>query len=896
MVNNLLNAALKYHDLGWSVIPLSPNSKIPPKDFKVMQYRERLSTKEEIEGWWKENPKYNVGIVTGKLSNLFVVDLDKYKPEYSEETVLKYIPDNIETAIDKSPRGGEHLYFQYPKDCDLTIHADILPAVDYRGENGYILAPPSIIEGKASSWIIPPNGKPLAQVPDAYLLYIKNNIIYGNVTKKETAVTNCYINLNQGSRDQTLFHVANLLIKGGAKKEETLFILKLLAKQCNPPFPESEIVTKCNSAVDRAERKERNISKELDGYIAVTNGYFSVTDCYMALQVVTKEDKTSVRVALSRLKDKVIEKHGQKDGVYKRIETDFDFINFDENEVPEVEYPVKLPLGLNDIAEVSQGNIILVAGEFNAGKGHPDGTLLMTPFGWKPIEKISVGDSLYSETGKEIKVDGVFPRGEQKCYRFIFNDGSSIETDRDHIWSVMTQYNKTHKRTGHNNKNINFGKYTNRTTNELISMCGLGEIASNKRFALPQLSPIEYPEKELKLDPYLLGVLLGDGGLSSASTIISSADSEILNEFKKLGFTLNYSSKYDYRIIGMASIINDLGLKGLKSNNKFIPNEYLLNSVKNRVALLSGLLDTDGYVSRHRAAIEFTSISRELANGVVFLVRSLGGRAVLSEKETNFTYKGGKRYGQKAYRVSIKINNLCPFRLPRKIHEYRVGLKRDVKIIRRIDYVGEKNTTCIKVSNPTGLYVAQDFIITHNTSFLLNVLKDNKGKLPIRYITSEMSKSEFKKRFASFAIPLNFWKQDSMTDYIKKSSDFHTVIKPEALNIIDYMEFRDSDYTKGAEYLTQIHDKLTTGIAIVAVQKKEGQRMPRSGDMIVEKPRLAISFSKSIMGNEYPQGSCEILKCKMPKLGKIDGKKLRFEIQQHGSKFHILNDWGYWKF
>jgi hypothetical protein len=550
MDNEFLKAALKYHDFGWSVIPLSPGSKIPPKGFEVIQYRSRFSTKEEIEGWWKENPRYNIGVITGKLSNLFVVDLDKYKPEYKEETVLQYIPDDIETAIDKSPRGGEHLYFQYPVDCDPTIHADSLPAVDFRGEGGYILAPPSIVDNKSASWIISPNGKPLAHVPDAYLSYIKNNIIYGNVTKKEDVVTSCYINLNEGTRDQSLFHVANLLIKGGAKKEETLFILKSLAKQCNPPFPENEIVTKCNSAIDRAERKERNLSKELDAYIAVTNGYFSVTDCYTALQVVTKEDKGAVRIALSRLKDKVIEKHGIKDGVYKRIETNFDFINFDENEEPETEYPVKLPLGINDIAEISQGNIVLVAGEFNAGK----------------------------------------------------------------------------------------------------------------------------------------------------------------------------------------------------------------------------------------------------------------------------------------------------------------------------------------------------------TSFLLNVLKDNKGKLPIRYITSEMSKSEFKKRFASFAIPLSFWKQDDMTEYIKKSSDFYSVIKPEALNIIDYMEFRDSDYTKGAEYLTQIHDKLTTGIAIVAVQKKEGQRMPRSGDMIVEKPRLAISFFKSIMGSENPQGTCEILKCKMPKLGKIDGKKLRFEIQQRGSRFHVLNDWGFWKF
>jgi hypothetical protein len=566
-INKLLEAALEYRfKYNWSVIPLSAYAKIPPKGFDVIQFRSRLADKKEIESWWADNPNYNIGIITGKLSNILAIDLDKYKSEYSEEVVLQYIPDSTETVIDRSPRGGEHLYFQFPTDFELSIHSSILPGVDYRGEGGYILAPPSVFEGKASEWIIPPNGKPLPPAPDALLRFLKrNNNNYNNNynnnnpcagfsqngTEQKKTVTSCDILLNEGSRDQTIFHFANILVKGGAKKEEILFILELLAKQCNPPFPENEITIKCNSAMQRAERKERNIAREVEDYIAVTSGDFTVTSCYQNLCIVTSCDKAATRKAINRLKDaNIIEKVGNKDGVYRRIEKNFDFINFDENEPDEVEYPVKLPLGLNDIAEVSQGNIILVAGEFNAGK----------------------------------------------------------------------------------------------------------------------------------------------------------------------------------------------------------------------------------------------------------------------------------------------------------------------------------------------------------TAFLLNVLKMNKGKLTIRYISSEMKKSEFKKRFAPFMLPLSFWKQDEMTDYISKSYDFHTCIKPDALNIIDYMEFRDSDYTKGAEYLTQIHDKLNTGIAIVAIQKKEGQRMPRSGDMIVEKPRLAISLSKYDTPNDYPEGICSILKCKMPKLGKIDGKNLRFELQRQGSLFHVLNDWGFTRY
>jgi hypothetical protein len=107
------------------------------------------------------------------------------------------------------------------------------------------------------------------------------------------------------------------------------------------------------------------------------------------------------------------------------------------------------------------------------------------------------------------------------------------------------------------------------------------------------------------------------------------------------------------------------------------------------------------------------------------------------------------------------------------------------------------------------------------------------------------------------------------------------------------LEFPEGDYTKGAEYLTRILDKLSTGIAIVAIQKKEGSRFPRSGDLVLEKPRLAIAFSKLEAGVENPQGICEVLKCKFPKLGRFDGKKTQFEIVNNGSSFQVINDWAF---
>jgi Fe2+ or Zn2+ uptake regulation protein len=548
-MNNYLNHALRYCDLGFSVIPIIPGKKKPM--IKWEPYQTQRADRNQIESWWQQWPNANVGIVTGEVSDLFVVDIDT---DEGQSNLLEYGFESIVNPTVKTPRGGQHIYFKYPKGHDITIGAGVIKGTDFRGNRGYVLAPPSVNgNGQPYAWEVNLENGFGADLP---LLYIKkiNSTIYRDVTtseKQQNPELQSVTYFEHGRRDNDLFHIANCLVKGGAEKQAIADVLERIILSWGEKPDRQWVDAKIKSAMDRADRKERNLAQEVSDFVAVTNGYFSVTSCYSVLQTVTKQDKTTIRVSLNRLKDKgIIERHPTQDGIYRRVEKDFEFINFDENEPDEVEYPVKLPLGLNDIAEVSQGNIILVAGEFNAGK----------------------------------------------------------------------------------------------------------------------------------------------------------------------------------------------------------------------------------------------------------------------------------------------------------------------------------------------------------TAFLLNVLRHNKGKLPIRYISSEMKKSEFKKRFASFVLPMSFWMQDEMTEYILKSFDFHTCIKPEALNIIDYMEFKDSDYTKGAEYLTQIHDKLTTGIAIVAIQKKEGQRMPRSGDMIVEKPRLAISLSKYETANDDPQGICSILKCKMPKLGKIDGKNLRFELQRQGSLFHVLNDWGYTRF
>jgi len=408
-----LEAALEYRfKYNWSVIPLSPGTKIPPKDFGVIQFRTRFATREEIEGWWKENPNYNVAVITGKLSDMFVVDLDKYKPNYSEETFLKYFGDNIQTPIEKTPRGGEHLLFSYPDEDNPSIHSDTLPAIDYRGEGGYIMLSPSSFEGKTGEWIIPPNGKPLARCPEPFLSLLKSNInnkyiIEGNNFVKNGKLKNvkdvksCYIYSNEGSRNQDLYHAVHLLKYGSATPEEINIVLNILAKTCEPEYPEKEIPTIIESALKREARRKRNISREVREWSLLIEDEFLLKDCYNELNIVNSEDKLTTRVTLSSLCiDKLLEK-GKARGSYRPISKGkLDKMQFIKGQIEE--FPIMLPLDLSKMCRIYPKNIIVIAGSKSAGKTTMALTIAVANHCRIPVVYFNseMGDEEYSERMK----------------------------------------------------------------------------------------------------------------------------------------------------------------------------------------------------------------------------------------------------------------------------------------------------------------------------------------------------------------------------------------------------------------------------------------------------------------------------------------------------------------
>ena len=554
------------------------------------------------------------------------------------------------------------------------------------------------------------------------------------------------------------------------------------------------------------------------------DGWWTVRMLDDDLEIRVSDQKTHRRVILNRLcKDGYIRRHGNAPGTYRRVDRDAQEINWTQaatDGIVEMEWPRdefgEGTFGLEDI-RIYQKAVIVVSGVSNRGKGHPHGTLVLTKTGYKRIEKLTKRDWVATPSGGFVRVVNVFYRQAQPCFRFTFNDKSSIIADRDHIWKVFKRH---HRKTGHGNLSRLYNTWDELTTEELIEHCGIGEIRAPSRVRVPSVSPIQFAHKDTPLSPYILGLLLGDGSLTKTTPMISSTDDEILRSIQDGGFVIKPAGGCDYRILGLVGILRKMGVWGHWAYDKKIPKSYLYNDPDSRLAILQGLLDSDGSISKD-GSIEFSSCSNRLAQDVMFLVRSLGGRATISQRIPTYSYKGGSLKGRVSYRVKIKINTMCPFRLSRKADKWAPSKKTAERILRRIDPVGVMPTVCIQVDSMDGLYVAQDFIVSHNTAFLLNLAAVNCQKHDVVYFTNEMTAPELAYRLRKIDW-VSLVDEDGNPRFraYERFDEYEDVIVPDAINIIDYLE--PAEFYEVGHIIDRLRQPLTTGIVVIALQKKGG--------------------------------------------------------------------------
>lgn len=372
MKNELLAAALNYAEKHkFSVIPLKPGEKVPY--FSWEPFQSRIASRAEITSWWSNTPQANVGIVTGKVSNLFVVDLDKYAEGYDEEKTSEYIPDSIITPAVNTPRGGQHLYFVNPEG-DITIKARILPGIDYRGQGGYVVAPPSVNgTGKPYAWI---DGMgleiPLSHLPDALsnLISFKGGIIRGgnSPSRQMSSLSSNVVNyFESGRRDEDLFSTANALTKGGMPQDMIEQVLERLIVSWGEENDPKWVRAKVESAFKRAERRERNLTAEVKEWILSSSGVFLSSDVVKCLHLSSRDEKKHLSTVLRRLvTEGLIEKHGERNGCFRIPEDRADEIDIWSASVKPL--PVRYPLGIEQFVNTFSKNIIVVAGSPDAGK------------------------------------------------------------------------------------------------------------------------------------------------------------------------------------------------------------------------------------------------------------------------------------------------------------------------------------------------------------------------------------------------------------------------------------------------------------------------------------------------------------------------------------------------
>lgn len=574
----------------------------------------------------------------------------------------------------------------------------------------------------------------------------------------------------------------------------------------------------------------------------------------------------------------VLNRWGSRRGWYipRRIAlVEMDYVNANDNALE-----LWLPFELSDIVELYENSIVIIAGAPNAGKALCNNTSILTQDKWKDIKDLTTKDMVWGKDGRPVDITGVFPQGKRNCYRFIFNDRSWIDSDEDHIWTIQTSYQLHKRETGHGNKNEQFGKWINLTTKQIVDRYGIGKI-TQKTPKIPQNAPINFKSKKIPMSPYILGLLLGDGCFRRSSTTISTVDKEIVDILICAGLKVRYSNGCDYRLLGVGKIIRKLGLFGKKSQDKYIPQKYLFNDIKTRLSLLKGLMDSDGSIDKTGKTIEYCTASKRLALDVQFLIRSLGGSASIKKSKAFYVYKGEKNQGLDRYRLYIKIN-IKIFQLRRKRERQQLFKKTSEKKIHEIQHIGEKETTCISTTATDGLFIAKDFIITHNTCLMLNILAENvHWGWDMHYFNSEMSAGELKKRLLKFDYKgLDDW---GFKAY-ERAEDFQDVIVPgkKSLNVIDFLEVHDEFYIIGRK-IKEIHDRLDGGVAIIALQKNPGADAGLGGFRSLEVARLALSV-------DY--GKVKIVKAKNFRQPELNPNSMVRDFKiLHGSQIIPNGDW-----
>lgn len=431
--------------------------------------------------------------------------------------------------------------------------------------------------------------------------------------------------------------------------------------------------------------------------------------------------------------------------------------------------------GYQDIAD-GKLRLLTISMPKRSGKALTMDTLIPTPFGFKKMRDIHVGDLVMAKDGYDTTVTDVFPQGTVDVYDVKFTDGAVVRTCANHLWTVKVHNpNVSHNESGYSTQVL--------STGEMLKH-GLKSNGKNAHhlYAVEYCQPAEFLYKDVELDPYVLGVLLGDGTFRDNTIMLTNFDKDVTDyvsahlpagdemycQDAKRGRWIIRSKERRYNEKGYplpsrtCELLRKMGLMGKLSYEKYIPGEYVFTSSVMRSELLEGLLDTDGYSNDHD--IEFSTTSPALRDGIEFIVRSLGGKANHSERMGRYTSKGKVVYTRMNYRIHIQFPaGVSPFKLSRKRDAYKPVREKLYRYVESITYAGKEEAQCICVDNDEHMFLCSDFFVpTHNSQTGINFVNFLSGREPDRSTLMEGTGDDLVRSF-----------YNGMLEYLQLPNEYH---------------------------------------------------------------------------------------------------------------------------
>ncbi|EPT7034281.1 toprim domain-containing protein [Cronobacter malonaticus] len=366
---------------------------------------------------------------------------------------------------------------------------------------------------------------------------------------------------------------------------------------------------------------------------------------------------------------------------------------------------------LNHNFQFREAELTLVNGVNGHGKACPlDEPILLADGTWTTHGDVKIGDQVASVDGNPSTVTGIFPQGVRDVYRVTFEDGRYVDCAGEHLWEVTSRgFTKGEKR-------------------RVIDTFELKRLSETKRHQngvrVPEITG-DFGEHSEPL-AWVIGSLLGDGGLSNGSVKFSNVEPYMIERMKAELPDYNFSGDGKDWLISTArgqvnplmEVLRGYGLMGCKSQDKFIPEAFFTANKRTRIDILCGLMETDGYIEKDGTVV-FSSASEKLRDGVVQLVRSLGGSCRTRLKaNVAYTYKGVKCKGLDSYEARIRLSREAreAIRSPRLNSRLTAHRFEGCGVfVRSVEKIGEADCLCLMVDHPRHLYVTRDYIATHNT-------------------------------------------------------------------------------------------------------------------------------------------------------------------------------------